>query len=146
MFYNNLRSPEDAVVLDTGGRESEQSYAEEIAISLPTLDPEIRHLLFVVAFYQGKERNNRFGQLSEAWLDFFTKNTTWRIDLRPNAPQHAENRACECGMLSRDGNGSGDWRLKALGHSIRGDLSELLPKYAGFPIVSTPSKSWPDRR
>ena len=123
VFYNNLKHPSGAVehMGDnlTGAGEGDD---EEIKIDLEKIPADVEKIDFTVTIYEGQERNQNFGQVSNAYIrvvDEITNEELIRYDL---GEDFSVETAVVVGEIYRH---SGEWKFNAIGAGWKGGLHAL---------------------
>ena len=127
VFFNNLKSPEGAVVHQgdnlTGAGEGDD---EVIFVDLNRLPTEAIRIVFVVTIYQGKARRQFFGQISNAFIrvvDRDNNNELARYDLGEGFGQET---ALIFGDVYLE---NGEWNFRAVGQGYEGGLGEAARNF-----------------
>ncbi|MFP4014048.1 MAG: TerD family protein [Chitinispirillaceae bacterium] len=123
IFYNNPRGANGAVVHSgdnkTGAGEGDD---EMINISLADVPPSIDKMSFCITIHDAEERNQTFGQVSNAYvrlLDEDKNEELLRFDL---GEDFSVETAVVAGELYRH---SGEWKFAAIGAGYQGGLEAL---------------------
>lgn len=126
VFYNNKTAPGVEHMGDnrTGAGDGDD---EVINVDLSAVAPDVEKLDFVVTIYDAKNRNQNFGQVSNAYIrivDAVSGTEFIRYDL-------GEDYSCEAavvvGQLYRH---NGEWKFNAIGSGWQnGDLQSLCAHY-----------------
>jgi len=127
VFFNNLKSPEEAVVHKgdnlTGEGEGDD---EVIVVDLPKLPANADKVVFAVTIYQGAERGQNFGQVSNAFIravNAANDSEVMRFDL---SEDYSVESAVIFGELYRRGD---EWKFKAIGAGYADGLEGLTRDY-----------------
>ena len=131
VFYNNLRSGDGSVILDgderTGSATKQAALVcEELKIDLTQVRPDIQKIIFVVTLFEGNERYQNFGMVSDAWVsikDAVNNKEIAKIDLSEDA---AEQNSLVFTGLFRSGS---DWQFKTIEKGFEGGLAVIAKKY-----------------
>lgn len=128
IFYNNLRSPDQAVEHTGDNRTGVGEGDDEmILINLPSVDKNVEEMLFVVTINDAVLKNHNFGLLSNAFIRVVNVETNEEI-LRYNLDaEYPGATEVEFGNLKKDGS---DWRFNALGMSTEKGLQGYVDIYA----------------
>lgn len=128
VFYNNLSSPDGAVVSsgdDQTGSSSEGD-DETIAVDIPKLDPRVEEIVFTATIHEAEARRQNFGQVRNAYIrivDAATGQEIARYDLEED---FSVETAIEFGRIYRK---NGIWKFDAMGLGYKGGLRYLVDKY-----------------
>ncbi|QGG46496.1 TerD family protein [Heliorestis convoluta] len=127
VFYNNLQDPSGAVVHSgdnlTGDSDGDDEY---VTIELDKVPADITKIAFTVTIHDAVDRNQNFGQVSNAYirvLDEVTHNELMRFDL---GEDFSVETAVVTGELYRHG---GEWKFNAIGSGFQGGLAALCKNY-----------------
>ena len=129
IFFNSLTHPSGAIWLTgdnrTGAGDGDD---EQIIVKLNQIAPHYERILFLVAIYNGKERNQHFGKISNAYIravDGKNKEIC-RYNISGDA-SFANYGALTFAEVVREGGG---WTFKAIGTPHESDrLMDLLRPY-----------------
>jgi stress response protein SCP2 len=129
IFFNSQKHPSGHIWLTgdnrTGAGDGDD---EQIIVKLDSLDPKFERILFLVTIYQGRQRNQHFGMVENAFIravDNHGKEIA-RFSLSGNA---AFNNMC--GMIFAEVyRKDGTWKFRALGEPQPNDsFVEILKSY-----------------
>ena len=129
IFFNSQKHPSGHIWLTgdnrTGAGDGDD---EQIIVKLDSLDPKFDRILFLVTIYQGRQRNQHFGMVENAFIravDNHGKEIA-RFSLSGNA---AFNNMC--GMIFAEVyRKEGTWKFRALGEPQPNDsFVEILKSY-----------------
>jgi len=128
LFYNNLRSPDGAVVHQgdnqTGAGEGDD---ESILVSLPKVDSAVQRIVIVATIHDAQGRGQSFSGVSNAYIRL-VDNVTGSEVLRYSLDQtFSDETAVVFGELRRENNA---WRFKAVGRGSSEDLQAFVNRYA----------------
>ncbi|MBE6025182.1 MAG: TerD family protein [Cellulosilyticum sp.] len=127
VFYNNLRHPSGSVVhvgdnlTGVGAGDDEQ-----IKVALDQVPANIEKISFTVTIHEAMERNQNFGQVSNAYirvLDEATGSELIRYDL---GEDFSIETAVVVGELYRY---NGEWKFSAVGSGYQGGLAALCGNF-----------------
>lgn len=126
VFYNNLSTPEKAIVHTgdnlTGEGEGDD---ETILVDLQRLDAQ--EVVFVVTIHDANKRNQNFGQVRNAFIRIFdpdTKEEVLRYDLDED---FSTETSVEFGRLYLK---NGEWKFHAIGQGNKEGLEFYVNKYS----------------
>lgn len=114
IFYNNMLHPSGAIWLTgdnrTGAGDGDD---EQIVVKLDELDQRFQKIVFVVSIYQGKQKQQSFGKVANAFIRAVdAKNTEiCRFDISGNA-SFSNYCSITFAEVSRQANG---WEFRAIG-------------------------------
>lgn len=127
VFYNNLSSPNQAVVHTgdnrTGAGDNDD---ESINVDFSKLEPEAEEIVFVVTIHEAQSRGQNFGQVSNAYIRIYnpdTKEEYMRYDL---GEDFSLETAVEFGRLYKK---DGEFKFSATGVGKRGGLQDYLNEF-----------------
>ena len=127
VFFNNLKSPEEAVVHKSDNLTGEGEGDDEvIVVDLPKLPADAEKVVFAVTIYQAAERGQNFGQVSNAFIravNAANDSEIMRFDL---SEDYSVESAVIFGELYRRGD---DWKFKAIGAGYSDGLEGLTRDY-----------------
>lgn len=127
IFYNNLKSPDGAVVHSgdnlTGAGEGDD---ETINIDLPKVAPDVEKIVVAVTIHDAETRRQNFGMVAKAFIrcvDAANNSEIARYDL-------SEDSSTETAMVFGEVYRSGtDWKFRAIGQGFAGGLAALAKNY-----------------
>lgn len=127
VFFNNKSNPNGSVKLSgdnlTGEGEGDD---EQIFVDLANVPADVDKIRFAITIYQAKERNQNFGIVEKAYVRVLdgTNNTELvRYDLTED---YSTETTVIAGELYRNGS---EWKFKALGQGLQGEITELVASY-----------------
>ena len=130
IFFNSMKHPSGNIWLTgdnrTGAGEGDD---EQIIVKLDNLDQKYDKILFIVSIYQGRNRNQHFGGVENAFIRAVDKKGTEivRFNLSGDA---AYNNMCSM-VFAEVYRKDGSWKFRALGEPKPGDsFVEILKSYA----------------
>ncbi len=128
LFYNNLRSPDGAVVHQgdnrTGAGEGDD---ETILVSLPKIHSAVQRIVIVATIHGAQERRQSFAGISNAYIRLVDHGTGAEV-LRYSLNETFSNEtAVVFGELCRQND---SWRFKAVGRGSSDDLQAFVDRYA----------------
>jgi len=125
VFFNNLKSPDDAIVLSGDNRTGEgEGDDESIVITLANVPAEITKIVVPVSIYDAVNRAQNFGQVRNAYIRVVDQNGTElvRYDL---SEDYSTETVVIFGEVYRNG---ADWKFRAVGQG-HNDLAGLARDY-----------------
>lgn len=127
VFYNNLESPDGAVIHTgdnlTGEGEGDD---ESINIDLSKIDPRAQEICFVVTIHKADERRQNFGQVHNAFIRIYDTTTGEEILRYDLDEDFSIETAVEFGRLYKR---NGQWKFEAIGNGQKAGLADYLRKY-----------------
>ena len=137
VYYNNLQSPDGAVVHSgdnlTGHGDGDD---ELLIVDFSKIDSSVTSIVFVVSIYEAALRGQNFGQVSGAFIrieivkdpntpsaDPFEPLEVARFDL---SEEYSTETSMTFGKLYKHGE---EWKFQAVGTGIVGDLDECITLY-----------------
>ncbi|QCB51958.1 MULTISPECIES: TerD family protein [unclassified Rhodococcus (in: high G+C Gram-positive bacteria)] len=123
VFYNNLKSPDEAIVHTGDNRTGEgEGDDESIDIDLVALSPEIASIVFPVSIHAAEELGQNFGQVVNAFIRVVDKSDgreLARFDLSEDA---STETAMVFGELYRHAE---EWKFRAVGQGYASGLAGI---------------------
>lgn len=127
IFYNQKESACGSVVHQGDNRTGEgDGDDEQIKINLTTLPDDVERIVFAASIYKSAERGQNFGQVENAYIrvvDNANGEEIARFDLTEDA---CVEQSVIFGELYKH---SGEWKFKALGQSVAGDLGAIAQMF-----------------
>lgn len=127
VFYNNLKSPTEAVI-HTGDNRTGQGEGddESLIVDFSKIEPEAKSIVFVTTIHEAASRNQNFGQISGSYIRVCDENTGTEImkfDLNEDA---SVETAMTFGKLYFK---DGEWKFEAVGTGKTGGLQAFVDQY-----------------
>jgi len=126
VFYNNLKSPDDAVEHTgdnlTGDGDGDD---EQIVVDLSKVDPRVSELSIIVTIHDADTRKQNFGQVRNSFVRIVDANGTELLKYELEEDFSIET-AVEFGRIYKRNN---EWKFEAVGAGMRGGLQDYLNKY-----------------
>ena len=135
IFYNNLKSPDDALVHtgdDPSGKNSDGDDDEAILVDLDKVDSRVEEILFVVTIEDFERRRQNFGQVRNSYIRIVDQNTNQEIAKYELDEDFSIETGIEFGRLYKR---NGSWKFEASGIGYRADLGFFLEKYYSGQII-----------
>lgn len=127
VFYNNLKSPDEAVEHTgdnlTGEGEGDD---ESIRIDLSKVDPRVKEIVFVCTIHEADQRRQNFGQVRNAFIRIYDTTSGEEIMRFDLDEDFSVETAVEFGRLY---NHKGQWKFEAIGTGQKAGLAKYLEKY-----------------
>lgn len=129
IYFNSLKHPSGQIWLTGDNRTGEgDGDDEQIIVKLDSLDKRYQKILFVVSIYQGRQNNQHFSMVDNAFIravDAKGKEIT-KYSLSGDA---SLNGMCSM-VFSEVYRHNGDWKFRAIGEPHHTDnFVEILKKY-----------------
>lgn len=127
VFYNNLKSPDNAVVHSgdnlTGFGDGDD---ETVEIDLSEIDAKVEFLYFAITIHESETRGHHFGNVRNAYIKI--RNGMGEAVLCEfNLRETFEGQdSIIIASLTRNG---GEWNVEALGQAFSGGLGTLIELY-----------------
>lgn len=131
VFFNNLQSPEGAIVHTgdnrVGGENADDD--EAIKVKLSKVPAHIERIIFTVTIYDAVVRRQNFGQVSNAFIridDELTGQTLCKYDL-------SEDYSSACSVIVGEffRNGA-EWRFSALGEGLTDEIEGVCRRFGAI--------------
>lgn len=129
IFFNNLKHPTGNIWLTgdnrTGAGEGDD---EQIIVKLNAMDFSIKKILFIVAIYQGKQKNQNFGMIENAFIRAVDAKGKEMAKFNLSGDSTFSN---VCSLVFAEVYRKGeDWKFRALGEPQQTDsFLDILKKY-----------------
>jgi tellurium resistance protein TerD len=127
IFYNNLTSPDGAVVHSgdnlTGQGEGDD---EQITVDLAKVAPEIERIAVCVTIHEAEQRRQNFGMVSHAFIRCMNADGEKEIARYDLSEESSTETAMIFGELYRAGS---EWKFKAVGQGFKGGLGPLAKSF-----------------
>lgn len=126
VFYNNLKSPDEAVEHTgdnlTGAGDGDD---EQIVVDLSKIDPRVSELSVIVTIHDADARKQNFGQVRNSFVRIMDAGGTELLKYELEEDFSIET-AVEFGRIYKRNN---EWKFEAVGAGMRGGLQDYLNKY-----------------
>lgn len=127
VFYNNLKHPSGSVIHLgdnlTGVGEGDD---EQIKVQLDAVPANIEKIDFTVTIHEAMERNQNFGQVSNAYIRVLDEATGAELIRYDLGEDFSIETAVVVGELYRH---NGEWKFNAIGSGYQGGLSALCANF-----------------
>ena len=127
VFYNNLKSPNEAVVHTgdnrTGAGEGDD---EQILVDLSKIEPNAAEICIVVTIHEAAQRGQNFGQVRNSFIRIFDPVTNQEMLKYELEEDFSIETAVEFGRIYKR---NGEWKFEAVGMGMKGGLEDYLNKY-----------------
>ena len=127
VFYNNLKSPNEAVVHTgdnrTGAGDGDD---EQILVDLSKIEPNAAEICIVVTIHEAAQRGQNFGQVRNSFIRIFDSVTNQEMLKYELEEDFSIETAVEFGRIYKR---NGAWKFEAVGMGMKGGLEDYLNKY-----------------
>ena len=127
VFYNNLKSPNEAVVHTgdnrTGAGDGDD---EQILVDLSKIEPNAAEICIVVTIHEAAQRGQNFGQVRNSFIRIFDSVTNQEMLKYDLEEDFSIETAVEFGRIYKR---NGEWKFEAVGMGMKGGLEDYLNKY-----------------
>ncbi|MFL9835456.1 TerD family protein [Chryseobacterium terrae] len=127
IFYNNLESPDKAVI-HTGDNLTGDGAGddEQIKIDLTKIDAAVKEISVVVTIHEADTRRQNFGQVRNSFIRIFNTDTNEEILKYELDEDFSIETAVEFGRIY---NRNGEWKFEAVGSGQREGLEKFVSMY-----------------
>ncbi|MEG4035555.1 pentapeptide repeat-containing protein [Microcoleus sp. S36b_A4] len=127
VFYNNLTSPDGSVRHSGDSRNGQiEGDDETVYLDLSKINAAIQEIVFVVTIHDGKEKNQSFSQVENAFIRLYNSENLREL-VRYNLNQiFSQETALEFGRLYKK---NGEWRFQPVGQGYNAGLQSFVDKY-----------------
>ena len=127
IFYNNLSSPDNAVVHTgdnlTGDGDGDD---EQIKIDLTKINDAVKEICVVVTIHDAEARKQNFGQVRNSFIRIVDDSNNTELVKYELEEDFSIETAVEFGRIY---NKDGQWKFEAIGMGQKGGLEDFLTKY-----------------
>ncbi|KZE80988.1 MAG: TerD family protein [Myroides sp.] len=127
IFYNNLKSPEEAVIHTgdnlTGDGDGDD---EQILIDLTKIDSKVKEIIVVVTIHEAESRKQNFGQVRNSFIRIVDTNSKEELLKYELDEDFSIETAVEFGRIYER---NGEWKFEAVGSGQRDGLGAYVEKY-----------------
>lgn len=127
VYYNNLKSPDGAVVHTgdnlTGEGEGDD---ETISIKLSQLSQDVQKIAFTVTIHNAVSKRQNFGQVNNAYIRIMDKATGQELCRYDLTEDYSTSISVKPGEIYRH---NGEFKFNATGTGSTNDLSALCSEY-----------------
>lgn len=130
VFYNNLESPDKAVISsgdDQTGDNSDEGDDETLFVDLYRIDTRIEEIIFTVTIHDYETRKQNFGQIHNSYIRICNTVTNEEIAKYELDEDFSVETSVEFGRLYKK---NGEWKFEAIGCGYRDGLEGFVEKYA----------------
>lgn len=135
IFYNNLVSPDEAIIHtgdDPDGRSSDGEDDESLLVDLTKLDPQIQEILFLVTIDDHEIRRQNFGQVRNSYIRIYNEESGREIAKYELDEDFSIETGVEFGRLYKKDD---EWKFEAAGIGYQADLAFFVSKYYDGDIL-----------
>lgn len=127
IFFNNLKSSDGAVEHAGDNRTGEGDGDDEtIKVDLTRLPADVSKVIFCAVIYDGQNRKQNFGQVSNAYIRIVNANAGSEVARYDLSEDSSTETAMVFGELYRH---NGEWKFRAVGQGFAGGLGPLAASY-----------------
>ena len=127
VFYNNLKSPNEAVVHTGDNRTGEgEGDDEQIIVDLSKIEDNATEICIVITIHEAEQRGQNFGQVRNSFIRIFDTNTNEELLKYELEEDFSIETAVEFGRIYKR---SGEWKFEAVVMGMKGGLQDYLNKY-----------------
>lgn len=127
IYYNNLKDPENAITHTGDNLTGEGDGDDEmIDIDFSKINSAINSLNIVVTIHDYAARNQNFGQVNNAFVRIYDKNTNEELLKYDLSEDYSIETAVEFGKIYKK---DGTWKFEAVGTGYQGGLNSFVEKY-----------------
>jgi tellurium resistance protein TerD len=127
VFYNNLKSPNEAVIHTgdnlTGDGDGDD---EQIIVDLSKIESSASEICIVITIHEASQRNQNFGQIRNSFIRIVDTGTNQELLKYELEEDFSIETAVEFGRIYRR---NGEWKFEAVGVGMKGGLEDYLIKY-----------------
>lgn len=126
VYYNNLKSPDGAVIHSGDNLSGEgEGDDEKIIIDLSKVAADVNEICFVVTIHHAETRRQNFGQVRNSFIRIIDQTNTELVKYELDEDFSIET-AVEFGRIYRRND---EWKFEAVGIGMKGGLQDYLNKY-----------------
>jgi len=125
IFYNNLKSPNEAVV-HTGDNRTGEGDDEQIIVDLSKIEENATEICIVITIHEAEDRGQNFGQVRNSFIRIFDTDTNEELLKYELEEDFSIETAVEFGRIYKR---NGEWKFEAVGMGMKGGLQDYLDKY-----------------
>jgi tellurium resistance protein TerD len=127
IFYNNLSSPDGAIVHTgdnlTGDGDGDD---EQLKIDLTKISPSVKEVSIVVTIHDSENRKQNFGQVRNSFIRIVDDSNNTELVKYELEEDFSIETAVEFGRIYTK---NGQWKFEAIGMGQKGGLEDFLNKY-----------------
>ena len=127
VFYNNLSSPDGAVVHTGDNRDGAGDGDDEsIKIDLSKIDSRVEFLYFAITIHESETRGHHFGNVENSFINIRNTADSSILCSFQLKESFKNQDSLLIASISRNG---GAWNVEALGQAFSGGLAALIELY-----------------
>lgn len=127
VFYNNLKSPNDAVIHTgdnlTGDGDGDD---EQLLVDLSKVEDAAAEICIVVTIHDAEVRSQNFGQVRNSFIRIVDTASNQELLKYELEEDFSVETAVEFGRIYKR---NGEWKFEAVGAGMKGGLEDYLNKY-----------------
>ena len=129
VFYNQLTSPDGAVVHSGDNRTGDKDGDDEVVtVDLAKVDAQVVEMPIVVTIHEAEMRKQNFGRVNGAYVKVYNDETDAVLAQYDLNEDYSDKTALQFGSLYRK---DGDWRFQAVGAGFKLNLATFIRKLGG---------------
>ncbi len=129
VFYNQLTSPDGAVVHSGDNRTGDKDGDDEVVtVDLAKVAADVVELPIVVTIHDGEARRQNFGRVNDAYIKVYNDETGQVLAQYDLNEDYSDKTALQFGSLYRK---DGQWRFQAVGAGFKLNLATFIRKLGG---------------
>lgn len=127
IFYNNLKSPNDAVI-HTGDNTTGEGDGDDetLIVDFSKIEDTANEIIFVVTIHDAAAKNQNFGQVGGSYIRIMNAADGAEIMKYDLGEDYSTETAMEFGKLYKN---DSEWKFNAVGAGQAGGLQEFLNKF-----------------
>ncbi|MEJ5092775.1 chemical-damaging agent resistance protein C [Sphingobacterium faecium] len=127
IFYNNLKSPNEAVVHTgdnlTGDGDGDD---EQLLVDLGKIEANASEICIVITIHDAHTKNQNFGQVRNSFIRIVDSATGEELLKYELDEDFSVETAVEFGRIYKR---NGEWKFEAVGAGMKGGLQDYLDRY-----------------
>ena len=129
VFYNQLTSPDGAVVHSGDNRSGDKDGDDEVVtVDLAKVQAEVVELPIIVTIHEAEVRKQNFGKVNDAYIKVYNDQTGAVLAQYDLNEDYSDKTALQFGSLYRK---DGEWRFHAVGAGFKLNLAAFIRKLGG---------------
>jgi tellurium resistance protein TerD len=127
IYFNNKKSA-DGSVEHTGDNQTGEGEGddEQLIVDVSKVPADVNKIVFCVTIYQGTERKQNFGQVSDAFIRIIDNNDQKEVARFDLSEDGSTETAMVFGELYKN---NSEWKFRAVGQGFNGGLGPLAASY-----------------
>lgn len=127
VFYNNLKSPDGAVIHSGDSRKGDAAGDDEtLTVEFPKLDARADEVSIIVTIHNADERRQNFGQVGGSYIKLYDDATGVVLAQYALEDDFSTETAVQFGSLFKK---DGQWLFKAVGAGYKKGLADFVNIY-----------------